>query len=726
MVREKPSHIQITLRKDQCEVIMFHDVMGPASDLLWDQLLISCLLLSKIHDHVSDWRSFGSNCHPWSQSRKISIGVMVDYSASTRPKMRKEDDVVVPNAEKVPAKVNPIGDGNCGGPKDVIQGNQTAGPEPESSPWVSTRSLHVKQHNAELTMDLPAGDGRSNSLSGVNEAPRTFSVQCFGNQMSVLQSGDAKQKNCDSVSYGSGGKNGPKEKEEFSFANARERRPVTRSLTRKRAPSKVQTNKIKDVPSRTRKLPQQNIFSFEEGLSGRLDAAVIGRSPKSNSKKRERKGSKAEAHSIFFSPKANAGNIQQPTFMSKKTKCAEKTSSIGNMMERFRSYPPEHNSEFADMESRIRKQDSPQLQAMKMTDQLGNPNYSVLPQHRDQQEDLADLSSENTVDPHVDLQSPTFEFRTPNKSVSHSSPPESNHGERDDHTPSHCSFSSLIASKPDYHKADAETESSVSFRLQDDAEELGNSLLMKSQPYMKERDAEYRLSESSFEERNSKSSKEGWGTESPNPEICTRGKPKFVLYPSKRLRSHEDIRLNGGSPMSASPKAEAGVGVGVEEGGDEGIQKSEVRMATGQGTEESTGLLGPSGENQDDGLANAITLIALALERVKSKIKSLTSKKSAEVLMSVAEGIHLQLQNAESHIQRDVGKLKSLSRSKRKRLETEFEEQKEKLKLIYQKFKAEVNQHMQECRSTVEGMEAQEIELRGLMEKQSMTTSSSL
>lgn len=501
-------------------------------------------------DQVSDWRSFGSNCHPWSQSRKISIGVMVDYSANTRPKMRKEDDVVVPHAEKVPAKVNPIDDGNCGGPKDVIQGNKTAGPEPESSPWVSTRSLHVKQHNAELTMDLPAGDGRSNSLSGVNEAPRTFSVQCFGNQMSVLQSGDAKQKNCDSVSYGSGGKNGPKEKEEFSFANARERyapdkevvedetnrtgdrrealrkklwdilgtvsspneqlsqalevgvnnlnpeqnidknskpvvkprqnsdtieadsdspdhstrRPVTRSLTRKRAPSKVQTNKIKDVPSRTRKLPQQNIFSFEEGLSGRLDAAVIGRSPKSNSKKRERKGSKAEAHSIFFSPKANAGNIQQPTFMSKKTKCAEKTSSIGNMMERFRSYPSEHNSEFADMESRIRKQDSPQLQAMKMTDQLGNPNYSVLPQHRDRQEDLADLSSENTVDPHVDLQSPTFEFRTPNKSVSHSSPPESNHGERDDHTPSHCSFNSLIASKPDYHKADAETESSVSFR----------------------------------------------------------------------------------------------------------------------------------------------------------------------------------------------------------------------------------------------------------------------
>lgn len=53
-------------------------------------------------------------------------------------------------------------------------------------------------------------------------------------------------------------------------------------------------------------------------------------------------------------------------------------------------------------------------------------------------------------------------------------------------------------------------------------------------------------------------------------------------------------------------------------------------------------------------------------------------------------------------------------------------EQKEQLKLIYRKFKEEVNQHMQECRGTVEGMEAQDIEFRGLMEKQSMTTSSSL
>lgn len=53
-----------------------------------------------------------------------------------------------------------------------------------------------------------------------------------------------------------------------------------------------------------------------------------------------------------------------------------------------------------------------------------------------------------------------------------------------------------------------------------------------------------------------------------------------------------------------------------------------------------------------------------------------------------------------------------------------YAEQKEKQKLMYQKFKAEVDQHMQEFRSIVEGLEAQEIEFRGLMKKQSMATSS--
>ncbi|PSR94687.1 Transmembrane protein like [Actinidia chinensis var. chinensis] len=472
------------------------------------------------------------------------------------------------------------------------------------------------------------------------------------------------------------------------------RRPVTRSLTMKRAPSKVQTNKTRNAPSSTytRKHPEKNIFSFEERFSGRLDAAVTNSSPKSYRKKRERKGLKVETHRICFPAKNSADEVEQVTVLNKTIKCAEKTSSLRNIVGSFHIDPPRSNSEFVELENGIRKKGSLQLSAMKMSDELGNVKTSTSPKHKDQQEDLTNSFTKNILDPHVDLQSPRYQFRTATKSFSPSSLPKNNLGELDDQSPGHCSFSSLLASKPDYYKADVGTESS------DNAEELEDSPLIKSDPYMEENDAENRLSESS-EERDSKSSKEGSpidegrGTESLSPEFATAGKPKFVLFPSQRLRSQEDINPNGFSPISAPPK----------------------------GTEESNGLQSlyrPSGHNEEDELANAITLIALALERVKSKIKLVTSKKSAEVLMSVAEGIYLQLQNAESHIQKDVVKLTSLRKSKRKRLETEFGEQQEQLKLVYRKFEAELNRHLQECRSTVAGMEEHEREFRGFLEKQ--------
>ena len=45
--------------------------------------------------------------------------------------------------------------------------------------------------------------------------------------------------------------------------------------------------------------------------------------------------------------------------------------------------------------------------------------------------------------------------------------------------------------------------------------------------------------------------------------------------------------------------------------------------------------------------------------------------------------------------------------------------QQEQLKLLHSKFKTEINQLLQEYRHTVEGLEAQRIELKGSVEKQS-------
>lgn len=46
--------------------------------------------------------------------------------------------------------------------------------------------------------------------------------------------------------------------------------------------------------------------------------------------------------------------------------------------------------------------------------------------------------------------------------------------------------------------------------------------------------------------------------------------------------------------------------------------------------------------------------MASELGKVSSKLKSVTSQKSSEILMSAAEEIHLQLQNVHSQIQTDM------------------------------------------------------------------------
>ena len=52
-----------------------------------------------------------------------------------------------------------------------------------------------------------------------------------------------------------------------------------------------------------------------------------------------------------------------------------------------------------------------------------------------------------------------------------------------------------------------------------------------------------------------------------------------------------------------------------------------------------------------------------------------------------------------------------------------FTEQQEQLKLIHEKFKDEINQHMQDCRGSIEGLEVHQIELQRNLERQSKTIS---
>ncbi|KAI3917688.1 hypothetical protein MKW98_021450 [Papaver atlanticum] len=65
------------------------------------------------------------------------------------------------------------------------------------------------------------------------------------------------------------------------------------------------------------------------------------------------------------------------------------------------------------------------------------------------------------------------------------------------------------------------------------------------------------------------------------------------------------------------------------------------------------------------------------------------------------------------------GKFTGIGKSKRKRLETRFLEQQERLKIIQDMFKEEINQHIQDCRNTLDDLQAYQIELKENAEKQS-------
>ncbi|KAF8392751.1 hypothetical protein HHK36_023100 [Tetracentron sinense] len=739
-------------------------------------------------DQMSNCRSFGSNYHPCSQSRKISIGVVVDTSTILRSGPTKDDKTALPNSGKLAASVGKlIKDKDEGsGVIASVKGKQTESPKQETSSRISTKSLNQEtpatetiQLNANRAFSLQATNGMQKKFNRVKEAPATQTVHFYANRTSIVQPSNGIQKKFNSVTYGrKRGKDGKTERvEEFALVTAQGirtldkgetkartektayrsnevlrvklweilgtnplpndrnldsqnfevgeknskpagnlhqngskiarprqsadtietdsespagqtiRRPVTRSLTQKKAPTTLQPKLLYEInngenspPSSSyrRKRQEKNIFSFAEAerQSESLHETINCGSSMSKRKKSEKKSSRIEPRKICFPEKDNADKIRQATDVdrSKTPPPAEKTSSFCDRMEGFHCIPHQNNRVYLQPNNGMLEEDSHHF-PLDGQDDFGSP----LPENANQQKDFGSTFLKKNADPHDDFQSPTFAMKAPIRSSSPSPPsPKSNPIENDVHSPTlaerrfsvegFCRLRDLQTLKPGSFGLDVQIESS------DDTRELKESPNVESSYVMEERDTENRLFQSSSVERDAESSVEDFpiskgcrATETWSPEIGSPEKPQFMLRPK---------------------------------------------------SEESDGFQGPSDQNQEDGLGRAVALFALALERLKTKMKSHTRKKNSAILASVAEGIQSQLQNVESHIQTDIGKFTSLDKSKKKCLEMRFLEQQERLKLIHKKFKEEVNQHLQDCRSTVEELEAYRIGLKGTAERQ--------
>lgn len=117
-------------------------------------------------------------------------------------------------------------------------------------------------------------------------------------------------------------------------------------------------------------------------------------------------------------------------------------------------------------------------------------------------------------------------------------------------------------------------------------------------------------------------------------------------------------------------------------------------------------------------LARCFAQLALVLGRFKRRMMSQTSKRSSEILSAAGDKVRQQLQNVESQILADVGKFNNIGKSKHKRLESRFREHQERIKLIHDKFKEEVNLHLLDCRTTLEELQACNMELKETSDRQ--------
>ncbi|KAL4354729.1 hypothetical protein GQ457_06G030730 [Hibiscus cannabinus] len=549
------------------------------------------------------------------------------------------------------------------------------------------------------------------------------------------------------------------------------KRPATRSLIRKRAPAKVQLVNAKIGLSSNQK-HGDSIFSFGEGRSSKLDGAVSTVSLLPRQKKNEKKSSKIYLRQIcspeednadeieslpdpstekggenlekvqekdsFHSPMPNEtnrqGNFDNPTsprkwdkqeddgnislrnfvhtqddYQSSKIDQHQICSPEEDNADEIESLPDSSSEKGGENFEKVQERISFHSPMPNETNQHGNFDNPTSPRKWDKQDD-GNISLKNFVHTQDDYQSPTFRFNMPILNTSLSPTPKTVEIERGTSSPvpfergfairNFGSFGTYQTSGPVSNKSNAEAESSedtekhtASFRSQMSGKEKIDSVNQHSES-----------SAAASEDRFSETFKEGspminrYDSHRENlisPETVISEKPNFEHCPIKRFRN-EDVKLSEFGPTSPSPKEGAGTG-------------------------ESYWFQEPLEQDQEEELTRAITVLALALETFKRKMDSATRKKSSEILMSISEEMKSMLLNVESQIESDVGKLTTLSKTKRKHLETRLQEQQEQLKLILKKFKEDIHHHLLDCNSILEGTEAHQNELKRIMKKQKMS-----
>ncbi|ONI14670.1 hypothetical protein PRUPE_3G001600 [Prunus persica] len=683
-------------------------------------------------DQTSNCRSFGSINHPSSQSRKISIGIMVDQLAKKKSGVTKEGEVVVPNAEMEKSNLGNITQGKNKKEEFTAskKAKQTKDPQQVNSPWITTTSFHQKMRTSDTVLhakqysNLPSGSGKQYKLDGARNAPLTYSVQFFANQTSFLESDGKKQNNFDRVNYQKKEvKDRAVEVQDFTFETAKE---VIMS------DKEVLVDKAVATEGRRTETLRMKLWEILGTVSSPDDQR-----------------SKSQLHKVGddkLNPQQEFDQMGATVVKSKQNsdRPGQKYDEKGDA-----SINPRQNSDTIEMDSEspdnivrrpvtrsLSRKRAPTKKQHRTATNGPSPGYKM--KHREDSIFSFEECCEKLHGSFAGGSSKSTRKKRENKSFRTEFPgiclPEKDKSTKiqqpinRSETPSPAKqATSVDKTMGNFHGCLPENEREyLELEKNIQEQEIYQSPLTTKKF---KRDFDTLENKDQHEEDNGNPSLKNdanpeddylsptFGIKTPVSSSSPSSIPKSdhdtveeELKDSPLRKTAADVEEND---------AEDGLFLSSSEERDLGSCEEGSPIIHGHDwTGEDNWIEEPSEPNQVDGLARAVELFALELEKLKTKLRSATNRKSSEILMSVAGEVHMQLQNVESQIQTDVGKLTNLSKSKRKRLESRFEEQQEHLKVIYDKFKEQVNQHLQDCRSTFEGLDVYQTEFKGTVEKQ--------
>ncbi|KAE9618867.1 hypothetical protein Lalb_Chr02g0147191 [Lupinus albus] len=201
------------------------------------------------------------------------------------------------------------------------------------------------------------------------------------------------------------------------------KRPVTRSVTRKRMPSKKQQAKGKNTPSSkdAKDCPDKSIFSFNGKWTGRRDTFPNDGSSMSLKENCQGKNSKVGPHETFFTENDTADKFNRDTSKTDLPLNDGATFSLGNKMGGFSRCLPDHQTKCPP---------TPKLNQRKVYYQPPEVNNTDLHEELqvsekgNQQEYTSVPVVQNVAKSQDNLQSPTFQLNTPASSSSPSPTPK--------------------------------------------------------------------------------------------------------------------------------------------------------------------------------------------------------------------------------------------------------------------------------------------------------------